>query len=182
MAQSQGPCCAASTRAIRTIGYLFRSSVAVFVDWEWDHPVDGIDFVIGADSFSGSTFQPLGYVLVFRDADGEPGRSSESVARALVLEPVEGPTLADRIAQGAMPVDEALPIAQQIANQSTSLATHAGSPFLTRISDIAVVPYRQDQAPRLDFWGSAVRNDTREGDTLWVNYTWSHFSSRSTVS
>ena len=52
----------------------------------------------------------------------------------------------------------------------------------TRISDIAVVPYRQDQAPRLDFWGSAVRNDTREGDTLWVNYTWSHFSSRSTVS
>ena len=54
--------------------------------------------------------------------------------------------------------------------------------FYTRISDIAVVPYRQDQAPRLDFWGSAVRNDTREGDTLWVNYTWSHFSSRSTVS
>ena len=53
---------------------------------------------------------------------------------------------------------------------------------MTRISDIAVVPYRQDQAPRLDFWGSAVRNDTREGDTLWVNYTWSHFSSRSTVS
>ena len=53
---------------------------------------------------------------------------------------------------------------------------------LARISDIAVVPYRQDQAPRLDFWGSAVRNDTREGDTLWVNYTWSHFSSRSTVS
>ena len=53
--------------------------------------------------------------------------------------------------------------------------------FYTRISDIAVVPYRQDQAPRLDFWGSAVRNDTREGDTLWVNYTWSHFSSRSTV-
>ena len=57
-----------------------------------------------------------------------------------------------------------------------------GSLYLTRISDIAVVPYRQDQAPRLDFWGSAVRNDTREGDTLWVNYTWSHFSSRSTVS
>ena len=54
--------------------------------------------------------------------------------------------------------------------------------YEARISDIAVVPYRQDQAPRLDFWGSAVRNDTREGDTLWVNYTWSHFSSRSTVS
>ena len=34
---------------------------------------------------------------------------------ALVMELVEGPTLADRIAQGAMPVDEALPIAKQIA-------------------------------------------------------------------
>src|SRR5215471_8857715 len=34
---------------------------------------------------------------------------------ALVLEFVDGPTLADRIAQGAIPVDEALPIARQIA-------------------------------------------------------------------
>ena len=34
---------------------------------------------------------------------------------ALVMELVEGPTLADRIAQGAIPVDEALPIAKQIA-------------------------------------------------------------------
>ena len=34
---------------------------------------------------------------------------------ALVMELVEGPTLADRIAQGAIPADEALPIAKQIA-------------------------------------------------------------------
>jgi serine/threonine-protein kinase len=34
--------------------------------------------------------------------------------RALVLELVEGPTLADRIAQGAIPIDEALGIARQI--------------------------------------------------------------------
>src|SRR5213075_3217970 len=34
---------------------------------------------------------------------------------ALVMELVEGPTLADRIAQGAIPIDEALPIARQIA-------------------------------------------------------------------
>ena len=33
---------------------------------------------------------------------------------ALVLELVEGPTLADRIAQGPLPLDEALPIARQI--------------------------------------------------------------------
>ena len=35
--------------------------------------------------------------------------------RALVLELVEGPTLADRIARGPIPIDEALPIAKQIA-------------------------------------------------------------------
>ena len=35
--------------------------------------------------------------------------------RALVLELVEGPTLADRIKQGPIPLDEALPIAKQIA-------------------------------------------------------------------
>ncbi len=39
-----------------------------------------------------------------------PGR-----LQALVLELVEGPTLADRIAQGPIPLDEALPIARQIA-------------------------------------------------------------------
>jgi serine/threonine-protein kinase len=33
----------------------------------------------------------------------------------LVLELVEGPTLADRIARGAMSIDDALPIARQIA-------------------------------------------------------------------
>ena len=40
---------------------------------------------------------------------------SEGV-RALVLELVEGPTLAERIAQGAIPVEEALPIAKQMAD------------------------------------------------------------------
>ena len=34
---------------------------------------------------------------------------------ALVMELVEGPTLADRIAQGPIPIDDALPIAKQIA-------------------------------------------------------------------
>ena len=40
------------------------------------------------------------------DADG---------TKALVLELVEGPTLADRIARAPIPLDEALPIAKQIA-------------------------------------------------------------------
>src|SRR3954471_23288841 len=42
----------------------------------------------------------------FEDATG---------VHALVLELVEGPTLADRIARGPIPVEEALPIARQIA-------------------------------------------------------------------
>ena len=43
------------------------------------------------------------------------GFEDSGETHALVLELVEGPTLADRIAQGALPLDEALPIAHQIA-------------------------------------------------------------------
>src|SRR6266496_4311941 len=35
--------------------------------------------------------------------------------RALIMELVDGQTLAERIAAGAIPIDEALPLAQQIA-------------------------------------------------------------------
>ena len=48
----------------------------------------------------------IGGIHGLEEADGVTG---------LVLELVEGPTLADRIAQGAIPMDEALPIARQIA-------------------------------------------------------------------
>ncbi len=44
---------------------------------------------------------------------GQPG--SGPAVRALVMELVEGPTLADRIADGPIPLDEAWPIARQIA-------------------------------------------------------------------
>ena len=43
------------------------------------------------------------------------GLEETNGVQALVLELVEGPTLADRIAHGPIPVDEALPIARQIA-------------------------------------------------------------------
>src|SRR5262245_16226534 len=48
----------------------------------------------------------IAHVYGLEQADG---------AQALVMELVEGPTFADRIAQGPIPLDEALPIAQQIA-------------------------------------------------------------------
>jgi eukaryotic-like serine/threonine-protein kinase len=44
------------------------------------------------------------------------GLEESNDGSVLVLELVEGPTLADRIARGAMAVEEALPIAQQIAD------------------------------------------------------------------
>ena len=49
----------------------------------------------------------IAQVYGLQDVDGTP---------AIVMELVEGPTLADRIAQGALPLDEALAIARQIAH------------------------------------------------------------------
>src|SRR5205814_10567652 len=43
------------------------------------------------------------------------GVEEQQGVTALVMELVEGPTLADRIALGPIPIDEALPIARQIA-------------------------------------------------------------------
>ena len=44
------------------------------------------------------------------------GLEDSDHVRALVMELVEGPTLADRIGHGANPVDEALPIVKQICD------------------------------------------------------------------
>jgi len=43
------------------------------------------------------------------------GLEESSGVQALVMELVDGPTLADRMAKGSLPIDEALPIARQIA-------------------------------------------------------------------
>ena len=53
------------------------------------------------------------------------GLEKEGDTRALVLELVEGPTLADRIKQGPIPLDETLPIAKQIA-EALEAAHEAG--------------------------------------------------------
>jgi Tol biopolymer transport system component len=44
------------------------------------------------------------------------GLEHQGEVQALAMELVEGPTLAERIAQGAIPIEEALPIAKQIAD------------------------------------------------------------------
>jgi eukaryotic-like serine/threonine-protein kinase len=45
----------------------------------------------------------------------QDGREGQNGLNALVLELVEGPTLADRIAAGALPIEEAVTVARQIA-------------------------------------------------------------------
>ena len=49
------------------------------------------------------------------DGDAAWSQGSGQAIKALVLELVEGPTLADRISKGPIPLDEALPIVRQIA-------------------------------------------------------------------
>ena len=51
----------------------------------------------------------IGAIYGFEESNG---------VHALVLELVEGPTLADRIEQGSIPLDEALPIARQVAGET----------------------------------------------------------------
>jgi eukaryotic-like serine/threonine-protein kinase len=65
----------------------------------------------------------IGAIYGVEEADPSPG-SGQTVVRALVLELVEGETLADRIAKGPIPLDEALPIAKQIAEALEAAHEH----------------------------------------------------------
>ena len=77
--------------------------------------------------------------------------------RALVLELVEGPTLADRIAKGPIPVDEALPIAKQIA-EALEAAHEAG--VIHRDLKPANIKVREDGTVKVLDFGLAKAVDT----------------------
>ena len=82
--------------------------------------------------------------------------------RALVLELVEGPTLADRIARGAIPIDEALPIAKQIA-EALEAAHEAG--VIHRDLKPANIKVRDDGTVKVLDFGLAKALDTApQGD------------------
>ena len=82
--------------------------------------------------------------------------------RALVLELVEGPTLADRISKGPIPLDEALPIAKQIA-EALEAAHEAG--VIHRDLKPANIKVREDGTVKvLDFGLAKALDPNPEGD------------------
>ena len=81
--------------------------------------------------------------------------------RALVLELVEGPTLADRIAKGPIPLDEALPIAKQIA-EALEAAHEAG--VIHRDLKPANIKVREDGTVKVLDFGLAKAFQPDTGD------------------
>ncbi len=95
----------------------------------------------------------IGHIYGLEEAEG---------TRALVLELIEGPTLADRIAQGPIPIDEALPIAKQIA-EALEAAHEAG--VIHRDLKPANVKVKEDGTVKvLDFGLAKALDTTPQGD------------------
>ena len=90
------------------------------------------------------------------------GIEEEEGTRALVLELVEGPTLADLISKGPIPLDEALPIAKQIA-EALEAAHEAG--VIHRDLKPANIKVREDGTVKvLDFGLAKALNPSPVGD------------------
>ena len=85
------------------------------------------------------------------------GIEEQDDTRALVLELVEGPTLADRISNGPIPLDEALPIAKQIA-EALEAAHEAG--VIHRDLKPANIKVREDGTVKVLDFGLAKALDT----------------------
>jgi serine/threonine-protein kinase len=83
--------------------------------------------------------------------------------RALVMELVEGPTLAERIAHGAVPVDEAVAIARQVAE---ALETAHGQGIVHRDLKPANVKVRNDGTVKVLDFGLAKASDSARATSL----------------
>ena len=84
------------------------------------------------------------------------GLEESDGTRALVIELVEGETLADRIARGAIPIDDALPIAKQIA-EALEAAHEQG--IIHRDLKPANIKVRPDGTVKVLDFGLAKLND-----------------------
>jgi serine/threonine-protein kinase len=84
---------------------------------------------------------------------------------ALVMELVEGPTLAQRILQGPIPIDEALAIARQIAEALEYAHDHAIVHRDLKPANIKITP--EGRVKMLDFGlAKALSNDTAEASAI----------------
>ena len=84
--------------------------------------------------------------------------------RALVLELVDGPTLSERIARGPLPLDEALPIARQIADALEAAHEHG---IVHRDLKPANIKLRPDGAVKvLDFGLAKALEPAKGGPTI----------------
>ena len=90
----------------------------------------------------------IGHIYGLEEAEG---------TRALVLELIEGPTLEDRIKRGPIPLDEALPIAKQIA-EALEAAHEAG--IIHRDLKPANIKVREDGTVKVLDFGLAKALDT----------------------
>ncbi len=93
----------------------------------------------------------IGHIYGLEEAEG---------TKALVLELIEGPTLADRIARGPIPIDEALPIAKQIA-EALEAAHEAG--VIHRDLKPANIKVREDGTVKVLDFGLAKALDPSPG-------------------
>jgi len=91
------------------------------------------------------------------------GLEDSGGVRALVMELVEGPTLADRIKEGAIPLEEALPIAKQIAEALEYAHEHGVIHRDLKPANIKVT--HDGKVKVLDFGlAKAVQGDAARGD------------------
>src|SRR5215212_3106290 len=92
--------------------------------------------------------------------DRQEGRPGQDGTSFLVMELVEGPTLADRIASGPIPVDEALAIAKQIA-EALEAAHEQG--IVHRDLKPANIKVREDGTVKVLDFGLAKLTDAGAG-------------------
>jgi serine/threonine protein kinase len=104
----------------------------------------------------------IGAIYGFEESNSSTS-SGQAAIQALVLELVEGPTLADRIAQGPLPLDEALPIAKQIAD-SLEAAHEQG--IIHRDLKPANIKVRPDGAVKVLDWPETGVASARTGCAL----------------
>ncbi len=92
------------------------------------------------------------------------GLEESSGIRALVMELAEGPTLGDRIARGAIPVDEALPLAEQMCEGLEYAHEREVVHRDLKPANVKITP--EGSVKLLDFGlAKALEGDAAEGDT-----------------